>query len=160
MMVTIPYFNTIKRVIVDNGLFLIGSFILCVFRLFLMFFQVLYSWLNLRSLFAKTDKSNFVWDICNRSYWNIRKIRKYTILFIINVINPLKTIWFCFIDYFTYVSHHYKTRAKGNYNISLIDIRTKPRETNSLVLGSSSFEYSIAIDRQDSAMHLDDLLLF
>ena len=29
-----------------------------------------------------------------------------------------------FIDYFTYVSHHYETRAKGNYNISLIDIRT------------------------------------
>ena len=29
-----------------------------------------------------------------------------------------------FIDYFTYVSHHYETRAKGNYKISLIDIRT------------------------------------
>ena len=29
-----------------------------------------------------------------------------------------------FIDYFTYVSHYYETRAKGNYNISLIDIRT------------------------------------
>ena len=27
------------------------------------------------------------------------------------------------IDYFTYVSHHYETRAKENYNISLIAIR-------------------------------------